>query len=278
MPALNSSSVATQSQTTKFLREDGTWAAPSYTSNAGTVTKVNNTSPDSNGNVSITIPTKSSWNYDDTYVKYSASQSLTDAQKSQARTNIGAGTSNFTGYTSSNKLDSAYITNNAGWTTNTGTVIGSSLTSDQIVLGNSGVNIKISSYKPSSSSTTWDSTSDVYLPTMKSIKNYVTGLGYITSSALSSYVTTNTAQTISGAKTFTSTINADGSSVNLGANTFEFKDLYLKGKIYTAYGTDGTNQKEYTLPSSSGTLATTNDLPSGELHTALQLMLKLLML
>ncbi len=32
MPALNSSSVATQSQTTKFLREDGTWAAPSYTS------------------------------------------------------------------------------------------------------------------------------------------------------------------------------------------------------------------------------------------------------
>ena len=32
MPALNSSSVSTQSQSTKFLREDGTWAAPSYTS------------------------------------------------------------------------------------------------------------------------------------------------------------------------------------------------------------------------------------------------------
>lgn len=41
-------------------------------------------------------------------VRY-VSQSLTDAQKSQARTNIGAGTSNFTGYTSSNQLSTLYI-------------------------------------------------------------------------------------------------------------------------------------------------------------------------
>ena len=46
-------------------------------------------------------PTKSSWNYDDVYVKYSASQSLTAAQKTQARSNIGAGTSNLTLGTSS---------------------------------------------------------------------------------------------------------------------------------------------------------------------------------
>ena len=52
--------------------------------------------------ISATVPTKSSWNYDDTYVKYSASQTLTDAQKTQARTNIGAGTSSLTlGTTSS---------------------------------------------------------------------------------------------------------------------------------------------------------------------------------
>lgn len=31
MPALDSASVSTQSQSTKFLREDGTWSAPSYT-------------------------------------------------------------------------------------------------------------------------------------------------------------------------------------------------------------------------------------------------------
>lgn len=42
--------------------------------------------------ISATVPTKSSWNYDDTYVKYSTAQSLNDTQKTQARTNIGAGT------------------------------------------------------------------------------------------------------------------------------------------------------------------------------------------
>lgn len=44
------------------------------------------------------------------------SQTLTDAQKTQARSNIGAGTSSFTGYTSSNKLHTDYINNAAGWT------------------------------------------------------------------------------------------------------------------------------------------------------------------
>jgi hypothetical protein len=49
------------------------------------------------GTESFSLPTKNSWNYDDTYVKYSAAQTLTDAQKTQARTNIGAGTSSFSG-------------------------------------------------------------------------------------------------------------------------------------------------------------------------------------
>lgn len=69
----------------------------------GTVTSVDSVSPTS-GNVALSA------------IRY-VSQSLNDSQKAQARTNIGAGTSNFTGYTSSNKLDSAYITNNAGWVT-----------------------------------------------------------------------------------------------------------------------------------------------------------------
>ena len=71
----------------------------------------------------VTIPTKSSWNYDDVYVKYTAAQSLTDAQKTQARSNIGAGTSSFTGYTSSNKLHTDYINNAAGWTSVTETTV-----------------------------------------------------------------------------------------------------------------------------------------------------------
>ena len=96
------------------------------------------------------IPTKSSWNYDDTYVKYSATQSLTDAQKAQARTNIGAGTSNFTGYTSSNKLHTDYINNVAGWTSNKGTVTsvrvqaGTGLSSSQNTTQTSTLNTTIS--------------------------------------------------------------------------------------------------------------------------------------
>lgn len=58
---------------------------------------VTNTSSDAYIKNKPTIPTKSSWNYDDVYVKYSTSQSLTDAQKTQARSNIGAGTSSFSG-------------------------------------------------------------------------------------------------------------------------------------------------------------------------------------
>ena len=121
----------------------------------GTVTSVDSVSP-SSGNVALSA------------VRY-VSQSLTDAQKAQVRTNIGAGTSSFTGYSSSNKLTTNYIKNDAGWTSNTGTVIGSGLTANAIVLGNSGVNIKTSSYTIASSSTTWSDTDDTKIPTMKSI-------------------------------------------------------------------------------------------------------------
>lgn len=67
-----------------------------FTKNIGTVTKVNNTSPDSSGNVSITLPTKSSWNYDDRYVRFDTfEQNLTDEQKADARFNIGAASWDF---------------------------------------------------------------------------------------------------------------------------------------------------------------------------------------
>jgi hypothetical protein len=45
-------------------------------------------------------------------------------------------------------------------------------------MGNGGVNVDISTMKPTTSSTTWSATSDVNVPTMKAISNYVTGLGY----------------------------------------------------------------------------------------------------
>ena len=56
-------SVSTQSQSTKFLREDGTWAAPSYTTNTNTATAVDNILDGSNSGTAIT------------YAPYSAQQS-----------------------------------------------------------------------------------------------------------------------------------------------------------------------------------------------------------
>ena len=181
--------------------------------------------------------------HDTRYVRYDASTSLTDAQKAQARSNIGAGTYSkpsdgipdedleesyleisdvaikavygtrpdeihgttaeqvmYTIGTSSGNIvqrttngqivlpnQSTYAPGDdhaiskrwvvaQGYTTNTGTVIGSGLTADCIVLGNGTVNVKISTYKPSSSSTTWSTSSDEYLPTMKAISSYVSGV------------------------------------------------------------------------------------------------------
>ena len=47
-------SVSTQSQSTKFLREDGTWAAPSYTTNINTATAADNILDGSNSGTEIT--------------------------------------------------------------------------------------------------------------------------------------------------------------------------------------------------------------------------------
>ena len=118
--------------------------------------------------------------------------------------------SSFSGYTSSNKLDGAYINNTQNWTSNTGNVTGTGLTADQIVLGNGSSAIKISSYKPSASSTTWSTTSDVYLPTMKAISSYVTGLGY----------TTNTG-TVIGSGLTADTIVLGNGTVNVKTSTYK---------------------------------------------------------
>ena len=50
MPKLNSSSVSTQTQSTKFLREDGTWSVPSYTDDSSKMDKAN---PTGTGSLSI---------------------------------------------------------------------------------------------------------------------------------------------------------------------------------------------------------------------------------
>lgn len=56
------------------------------------------------------IPHSDSDLTNDKYVAFTASQGLNNTQKANARANIGAGTSNFTGYDSGNKLSASYIT------------------------------------------------------------------------------------------------------------------------------------------------------------------------
>ena len=91
-----------------------------------------------------------------------------------------------------------------GYTTNTGTVIGSGLTADYFVVGNGTVNVKISSLKPTTSSTTWSEVDDTKVPTMKAISSYVLGKGYtsnsgtVTSVALRNGSTSQGTLTISG--------------------------------------------------------------------------------
>lgn len=57
---LSSNTVSTQSQSTKFLREDGTWQAPSYTTNTDTTYNID--SGDSNGQIKVTPSSGSAYN------------------------------------------------------------------------------------------------------------------------------------------------------------------------------------------------------------------------
>lgn len=234
-----------------------------FTKNAGTVTSVDSTLP-VNGNVALNAVS---------YVQ----QTLTDAQKTQARTNIGAGTSNFTGYTSSNKLSTDYINNVAGWTSNTGTVIGSGLTAEYFVVGNGTVNVKISSMRPSTSSTTWSTTSDVYVPTMKAISSYVTGLGYTSNTGTITGVSVNgTSVATSGVANITSVPWSIISSHEDVVELQSFNDAnagngilikggnsgYGSGGTYLRHTSTSSSYNTLKLPSTNGTLATTDDIPS----------------
>lgn len=118
------------------------------------------------------------------------------------------------------KAISSYVTG-LGYTTNTGTVIGSGLTAEYFVVGNGTVNVKISSMRPSTSATTWSTSSDVYVPTMKAISSYVTGLGYTTNTGTVTSVTLTqgTGITVSDSGTAITTSGTRTISLNIASAT-----------------------------------------------------------
>lgn len=188
--------------------------------------KINDTSIVSNANANIVtnsaynsstnkiatmsdVPTKSSWNYDDTYVKYSATQSLTPAQKTTARSNIGAITCGSSTTTQNNiatwsdgfgggLLDSGYtiaksVPSNAVFT-DTATA------ADNILDGsNSGTTITYAPYSATTATSTWVSNETnarkIYLGTVNPTREERINLnGYLYSTKVYSggeLVTTN---------------------------------------------------------------------------------------
>ena len=89
----------------------------------------------------VTIPTKDSWNYDDVYVKYNASQSLTDAQKTQARSNIGAGTSSLAIGTTASTAAAGNHTHSTTLATDSGTATVTMAPNETYKLSTGGTNV-----------------------------------------------------------------------------------------------------------------------------------------
>jgi len=103
----------------------------------------------------------------------------------------------------------------------TNMVTGSGLTANYFVVGGGSSAIAISSMKPTTSSTTWSTTSDVNVPTMKAISSYVTGLGYTTNTGTvtSVTITQGTGITVSDSGTAITTSGTRTISLNMASAT-----------------------------------------------------------
>lgn len=120
----------------QFLKSNGngapTWVNLATVATSGSYNDLSN---------KPTIPTKSSWNYDDMYVKYTAAQTLTDAQKSQARTNIGAGTSSLTIGTTASTAAAGNHTHSTTLATDSGTATVTMVPNETYKLSTGGTNV-----------------------------------------------------------------------------------------------------------------------------------------
>ena len=100
-----------------------------------------------------------------------------------------------------------------------------------------GRNLYRTSFKGTSSSTNWDSASDVNIPTMKSISSYVTGLGY--TSNVGTVTSVNSVSPTDGNVSLTyANINAGNITLGDGANYMLYRthESYRAGYYYHTTG------------------------------------------
>lgn len=153
----------------------------------------------------------------------------------------------------------------------TNMVTGSGLTSGYFVVGNNNSAVKISSMYPSTSSTTWSTSSDVYVPTMKAISSYVTGLGYTSNAGTVTSVTiaaglgitvdNATAIQTSGTRTISAHAGKGIIVDNAGINVLCDSPLYIDddddSKLKLAYSTGLTITSGGALTVNFGTSGST---------------------
>lgn len=179
-------------------------------------------------------------------------QGLTDTQKSNVRTNIGAGTSNFTGYTTSNKLSTNCINNEAGWT-----AITINTTNKTISDGTNTLTFGDNAFNSTAIPTTYVSTVNGSSGAITNVAKTDTANIFTNDQTLNNnkYLkgkdTSGTARDLIGYDSYNSiclgnsthnlfamtNLNTYPTDTNsLGSSTYKWKDLYLSGNL-----SDGTN-------------------------------------
>ena len=157
-----------------------------------------------------------------------------------------------------------------GYTIPQGTVVGSSLADGYFVVGNTNSNVKQSTMMPKTSAQSWVVDSDVYVPTMKGITNYISGsyqtkigqnnkidADYVSdSTSTNKFVTA--VSTPQAAITTLSTITIGGTTYNIPQGTVTGSN-FNEGNFVLGNGASGISGSTYVPTKSTSSWDATSD-------------------